>query len=85
MPSHHGGPGIELTPANPLSTEAADFLDLLGPLDLRGWGEVAHLPVEGWPAGEIIAAMCDTPGLGALVPVDIQGMVTDRNPSGLYW
>jgi len=85
MPSHHGGPDIELTPAQPLSVSARHFLGHLLPLDLRGWAEVAHMAVEGWPAAEIIDAMCDTPGLGVLIPVDIRGMLTDRNPNNLYW
>jgi hypothetical protein len=84
-PYHHGGPDITLTPAVPLSTAARHFLETLLPLDLHGWGEVAHLPAGGWPSAEIISAMCDTPGLGVLVPVDIVGHLTDRNPSGLYW
>ena len=41
-------------------------------------------PVEDWPAGEIFAAMDDTEGLKALVPIDKLGMLTDRNPGGLY-
>jgi hypothetical protein len=85
MPRHYGGPDIELTPAEPLSVSARHFLSHLLPLDLRGWGEVAHLPVEGWPAAEIITALCDTPGLGVLVPVDIVGHLTDRNPGNWYW
>jgi hypothetical protein len=85
MPYRHGGPVIELTPAAPLPGEAREFLAMLGPLDRRGWGEVAHMAVQGWPAAEIIGAMCDTPGLGVLIPIDIRGMLTDRNPSGYYW
>jgi hypothetical protein len=78
------GPPIELTPATPLSTEAMTFLGLLGPLDARGWMRLANAPLGGWPAAEIVAAMDDTPGTRALVPIDILGMITDRNPSGLY-
>lgn len=84
-PQHHGGPDIELTPAKPLSVTAKIFLGDLGPLDLRGWAEVAHLPVLNWPAAEIIRAMCDTEGLPALIPVDIRGMLTDLNPGNYYW
>lgn len=76
---------IELTPSKPLSIEARLFLHMLGPLDLRGWHGVAHLPVQGWPAAEIITAMCETPALAALVPIDIEGMLTDRNPTGVYF
>jgi hypothetical protein len=85
-PSHHGGDTLHLTPTTPLSEKANDFLRMIGaPFDNRGWMEVAHLPVGGgWPAREIIEAMLDTPGLGVFVPIDIQGMLTDRNPGGLY-
>lgn len=75
---------IKLTPGFELSAEAEEFLDILGPLDRQGWALLAHAPVGGWPAGEIIAAMDDTPELAALVPIDILGMTTDRNPGGLY-
>lgn len=82
---------MELTPAKPWSYEAERFLDLLGPLSYDGWIKLAHYPVEGWPAGEIIDAMCNTadlkiPGatMEGYVPVDRVGMLTDRNPSGLY-
>jgi hypothetical protein len=53
-------------------------------IDIRGWLRIANGPMQGWPAAEIIGAMCDTPVLAALVPIDIVGMVTDRNPDGLY-
>lgn len=84
-PVHGGGPDIELTPAAPLSGPARMFLSQVEPLDCRGWRTLAHSPVGGWPAAEIIAAMLDTAELAVLVPIDIAGMVTDRNPKGLYW
>lgn len=74
---------VELTPSKPLSREALKFLELLGPLDDQGWRMLAHAPVEGWPAGEIFEAMCDT-GMEARIPIDLLGMTTDRNPKGLY-
>ena len=84
-PAPATGPVITLTPAAPLSPAAQHFLALLGPLDWQGWAMlVSNAPVLGWPAGEIIAAASDTPGLGAAVPIDRLGMLTDRNPSGLY-
>lgn len=64
------------------SSEALLFLGALGPLDFKGWAELAHYPVEGWPAREIIGAIADK--WPAVVPIDILGMVTDRNPNGLY-
>jgi hypothetical protein len=85
LPHRHDGPVLELTPVTPLSPQARGFLASLGPLDKRGWAEVAHLPVQDWPAAEIISAMLDTKGLGVLVPIDIAGMLTDRNPRNLYW
>jgi hypothetical protein len=83
-PTSTGGEPVALTPSTPLSDEAARFLDLLGPLDRRGWLMLANAPVGGWPAGEILAAIDDTEALTALVPIDRLGMLTDRNPSGLY-
>ena len=83
-PTHGGGPTIELTPSFELSEAAKDFLALIEPLDRRGWDLLAHAPVTGWPAAEIIAAIDDTAALSAIVPIDILGMLTDRNPGGLY-
>lgn len=67
-----------------LSKDAQEFLKLCGPLDRAGWHFLATAPVQGWPAGEILAAMADTSALAALVPIDRLGMLTDRNPGGLY-
>lgn len=81
-PSSDGGEPIELDV--PISQEAQAFLDLLGPLDYRGWSQLAHAPVGDWPAKEILSAMDQTKRLRAIIPIDILGMATDRNPSGLY-
>lgn len=75
---------VTLTPSQPLSPDALAFVDLLGPLDRVGWMRLMDAPVAGWPAAEIVAAMDDTPALEALVPIDLLGMLTDRNPGGLY-
>lgn len=75
---------IPLTPKGELSSDAQLFLELLGPLDRRGWMTLADAPVAGWPAREIIAAMYDTPEIRALIPIDRVGMLTDYNPAGLY-
>lgn len=83
-PAPAAGPAVTLTPRRPFSEPAQDFLDLLGPLDRQGWGVLAHAPVEDWPAAEIIDAIYNTNGLGVLVPIDIVGMLTDRNPDGVY-
>jgi hypothetical protein len=80
------GPGnaVELVWHQPPSSQAKLFLEALGPLDQSGWMQLAHYPVEQWPSGEIIGAIADTLG-AAVVPVDILGMVTERNPKGFYW
>lgn len=85
------GQALELTPSKPWSPEARQFLDLLGPLDLEGWVKLAHAPVENWPAREIIEAIMETPHptmpgstLAGYVPIDIIGMLTDRNPGEVY-
>lgn len=75
---------IQLTPKTPLSDLAQTFLAMIEPLDRRGWAVLANGAMEGWPAGEILAAMDDTPALTAFVPIDRLGMLTDRNPGGLY-
>lgn len=82
-PNEARGEVVELTPRKSWSTQAQMFLRLLGPLDADGWRQLAHAPVEGWPAGEIIDAMCES-GFEEFVPIDIVGMTTDRNPGGLY-
>lgn len=90
-PNEAVGPVVTLTPRRPLSQTARNFLDMLGPLDADGWIMLAHAPVEGWPAGEIIDALCETPDpkiptqtFEVYVPIDIVGMVTARNPHGMY-
>jgi hypothetical protein len=70
-----------------VSRRAMSFLSILAPdghLDRRQWSFLASAPVGGWPAVEIITAMDDTPTLSPLVPIDRLGMLTDRNPGGLY-
>jgi hypothetical protein len=67
-----------------LSRVARSFLELCGPLDWDGWSFLANAPVSGWPAAEIIAAMDSSRNLSAIVPIDRLGMLTDRNPGGLY-
>jgi hypothetical protein len=84
-PQEPTGPVIELAGLDDLSSAAKQFLDLLGPLDWRGWAQLSGGPLLGWPAAEIINAMCETPELKAVPPIDAVGMLTDRNPGGLYW
>lgn len=82
-PDYPTGPAIELDRTG-LSWDACAFLDLLGPLDRKGWAQLAHAPIGGWPAGEIYGAMWRSDTLGGLVPIDLIGMLTDINPGGLY-
>lgn len=67
-----------------LSVDAQRFLDRIGPLDWRGWHHIATMPVEGWPAAEIIGAMRKNPKLKGFPPIDVVGMLTDENPNELY-
>lgn len=83
-PNHPEGLPMRLTPREPFSGPAKAFLDILGPLDEKGWIQLAHAPVEFWPAAEIIDAIYETDGLAGYVPIDIIGMLTNRNPKGLY-
>jgi hypothetical protein len=69
-----------------LEGDARRFMDIAAPygLDHHGWIVLAGSPVGGWPAREITEAMLDTEALAPLVRIDIAGMLTDRNPDGLY-
>ena len=83
-PADPTGPIVTLTPRKPFSGVAKVFLGILGPLDFEGWRQLAHAPVENWPAAEILDAIEHTEGLSGRVPIDILGMITDLNPRGLY-
>lgn len=83
MPYHHGGDTIHLSTQG-LDDSAKVFLGMVGPLDARGWMQLANSPVQGWPAKQIISAMYEEERLRALVPIDTVGMLTDHNPGGLY-
>lgn len=82
-PYHHGQETVELDTTG-LSPRALAFLETVGPLDRKGWAQLAHAPVEGWPSDEIIAAMWQDKRIGALIPIDIVGMATNLNPHGIY-
>lgn len=73
-----------LTLDGEFSKSARMFLDMVGPLDRKGWAQLAHAPVGGWPSAEIFLAMYRDKRLSALVPIDVIGMLTDENPGGLY-
>lgn len=84
-PTTYGDEPVTLTPRTPLSASAQRFLAAIGPLDRKGWMNlVSNAPVQGWPAREIIEAVLDTPQIAGFVPIDRVGMLTERNPSGLY-
>lgn len=79
--------------ANKLSYKARDFLVNIGAIDyethrtalpVRNWMALANSPVQGWPAAEIIDAMAQVEQLNVFIPIDIVGMLTTRNPGGLY-
>ena len=82
MPVNGDGPIIEL---EGLSMYAKRFIEIVGPLDFKGWNMLLHAPVEGWPSAEIIDAASRDKRISACIPIDIVGMVTERNPNGLYW
>jgi hypothetical protein len=83
-PGTRGGEVIQVEVS---SRDARDFLRMVGPLDARGWaGLWSHCGMLGWPAKEILEALLDQhPQMTALVPIDIVGMITDRNPENIYW
>lgn len=81
-PANAKGEAIDIEPEGGWSKDAADFIDLLGPLDYDGWRVLSHAPVQGWPAGEILTAIHAR--FPNLVPIDVLGMTTDLNPGGLY-
>jgi hypothetical protein len=84
-PADPAGPVIELAPSFELSRLTRKFLEILGPLDRLGWMQLASGPMQEWPAGEILAAIADTPALGSTVPpIDHLGMLTSRNPDENY-
>jgi len=67
-----------------LSASARSFIHMIEPLNRQGWASLAHFPMQGWPSGEIIERMYEDENLRPFIPIDIVGMVTDINPSGLY-
>lgn len=83
-PIHQGGETIEVDTSK-LSRRARDLLELILPLDRRGWDMLLHAPVQEWPAGEIHALAQEYESLAVIAPVDLVGMTTDLNPDGMYW
>jgi len=78
------GPPITFdTTALPPSTRAA--LNLIGLLDATGWMRLFRGPIgdPAWELHRCVEPLVDR--LGALIPIDIVGMATDRNPGGLYF
>lgn len=67
-----------------LTPEAKQFLEHHGPLDARGWMALTKCDVRTFPAAEIVHLMRATPRLRAFVPIDLWGMLTADDPSGVY-
>lgn len=82
-PISSGGGVVDLDREG-LSRDARLFLDLLGSLDRSGWSTLFNGPMCGWPSAEIVDRAYEDERLRALIPIDVVGMLTDRNPSGLY-
>lgn len=80
-PQAHGG---EIISFDGWSTEAELFLKMVGPLDLAGWRELVHFPMEGWPSNEILTRLDGDKRISPFIPIDILGNATDLNPDGLY-
>lgn len=83
-PDHPTDKVIDLAaPEGGWSPQAETFLDMLGPLDRRGWMVLFDAPMGDWPASEILEQASKTE-LAPFIPIDRLGMLTDLNPSGLY-
>lgn len=77
---------VELTPKRPFSHRASYFLtERVGLLDAKGWQQLAHAPLGGWPSREIITAMVQTPAVAPLIPTAIVSVATNLNPQGVSW
>jgi hypothetical protein len=79
------GPRIDLDVD--LSTSAQRFLKMWAPrgLDIKGWMTLFNGPMQGWPSKELVAAGYQTKAVRVMIPLDIVGMLTDENPSSLYF
>lgn len=84
-PEHGGGEDVPLS-ADDLSEDAARFVAMLGPLDAIGWATLwSSDAMRGWPAAEVLDAfLTQHYNLRGLVPIDVIGHLTNRNPQGLY-
>lgn len=83
QPIYQGGPGIRLDRSD-LSVAAIAFLDLIEPLDYRGWCALMNGGMLEWPASEIVSRAYGDHRIMSAIPIDIVGMLTDHNPGGLY-
>lgn len=82
------GDGEEIGPPDP-SQRLSDWIKVARlangePLDLKFWVGMVHGPMLGWPSAEVVDWLCSVSTMVAFVPIDLQGMLTDRNPNGLY-
>lgn len=71
----------------PVSPAVKTFLEMYAPagLDYRGWMTLMNGPMQGWPSKELVLAAYRTPVVKRTIPLDIVGMLTDENPSSLYF
>lgn len=78
-----------LTPkgASKLSPAATRWLKMIAPkgMDVVGWMKLVNGPMGGWPSDEIIPVLADDNQFNGLIPIDIVGMLTDKNPGNLYF
>lgn len=86
------GPPLELVvPDGPDPMGRRAFLKLLettggGPVTMETFRALYHGPLQGWPAGALLDLLLDQhPDFETWVPIDVVGMLTERNPDGLYW
>lgn len=81
------GPGedIPLERYDSLGRAARMYMDLILPLDYKGWCNFAtHVGALGWPVGQVVEAMYAQKNLRGALPIDLIGMTTEINPHGLY-
>lgn len=82
-PTSGGGPVIP--PPASLDGDALRVVRQFGPLDAQGWAMLASLPPAGLPhSRDILTAMWQDDRLRVYCKIDVVGMATDLNPSGLY-
>lgn len=85
FPESKGGKEFLPEFVSPSTRLWADMASMeVGPLDAFWWAKMFSGPMGGWPSRELVNWAYEEPALRALIPIDIVGMLTDRNPRGLY-